>query len=136
MRRVTMGALMALVLFGTAIQADEKAASKKPPVGEYKRTDGKNSVVLTISSDSIKLSVDSPGLKVKYETDYAVTSKGNHLYGRINKVTEGDKRVDGDVFGFDYEAEGDLLVVKNWRGSGAIGFGALFMNGNYKKGAK
>ena len=128
MRRTTIATLAVLLLCGVTA-ADEPA---KGPTGTWKRAEGEGTSVLVITANSLRLTVDSPQFKIEYEADSGV-AEGKAVFGRIRKVTEGDQRVTGDVFGFDYKLKGGHMVMSGWRGSGVIGLGALFLNGRYEE---
>ncbi len=110
----------------------DKDKQAKPPTGTWKRIDGKTTVVITFTDKAATVSVKSEKFSLAHEADYSL-SKNKILYACIRKVKEGDERVTGELFGFDYEVGDDELDLTRFRGTGAVALGGFFMNGKYKK---
>jgi hypothetical protein len=122
-----------LTLAATAFLSPGLAgAQEKKPVGTWTRTDGKTTVTLKVSGDTLSVLVRSEKLKLDCDSDFGLSGKAT-IYSCIRKVREGDENLAGGVFAFDYELQGELLVLSKFRASGALALGGFFMNGNYRK---
>jgi hypothetical protein len=134
MARVTTVALaMVLLLVGAAPGADEKEASKKKPVGTWKRTAGDNSITFTIKADTLHVVVKTGGDSKEIDADYGV-SKDGVLFARINRTkNDGDGPSEGDLFSFRFTLDNDRLTLSELKTPQDSAQAKELVHGEYRK---
>jgi hypothetical protein len=111
----------------------ERTTTATRPVGVWKSGLGQPNAEIKVTEEGFELTLSMPPNRLAFEADCTTTKDGT-LYGRVRKLKVGNGPVPDDVFGFQYEVQGDSMKISGWKGSGVMAQGVI-LEGTYTRSA-